>query len=111
MGLETIHEMAGRGRALGLHAAARRLRIPERTLRYQASRGRIPGAFKQGKLWKFWVFALEDAQRCGAGDSPARLPLSPNSSQGYLKSSGQRIPLSAVAGQPLETALPRRRGV
>jgi hypothetical protein len=48
-----------RGRVLCLHAAARRLRIPERTLRYQASRGRIPGAFKQGKLWKFSVAALE----------------------------------------------------
>ena len=42
-----------KGRVLCLRAAARRLRIPERTLRYQASRGRIPGAFKQGKLWKF----------------------------------------------------------
>ena len=45
-------------RVLCLHAAARRLRIPERTLRYQASRGRIPGAFKQGKLWKFRAAAL-----------------------------------------------------
>ena len=43
-----------RGRVLCLHAAAKRLRIPERTLRYQASRGRIQGAFKQGKLWKFY---------------------------------------------------------
>jgi hypothetical protein len=42
------------GRVLCLHAAAKRLRIPERTLRYQASRGRIAGAFKQGKLWKFY---------------------------------------------------------
>jgi hypothetical protein len=41
------------GRVLCLRAAARRLRMPERTLRYQASRGRIPGAFKQGKLWRF----------------------------------------------------------
>ena len=40
-------------RVLCLHAAAKRLQIPERTLRYQASRGRIEGAFKQGKLWKF----------------------------------------------------------
>ena len=48
-----------RGRVLCLHAAARRLRIPERTLRYQASRGRIPGAFKEGKLWKFPAAALE----------------------------------------------------
>jgi hypothetical protein len=48
-----------RGRVLCLHAAARRLGIPERTLRYQASRGRIPGAFKQGKLWKFSVAVLE----------------------------------------------------
>lgn len=47
------------GRVLCLHAAARRLRIPERTLRYRASRGRVPGAFKQGKLWKFRVVALE----------------------------------------------------
>jgi hypothetical protein len=41
------------GRVLCLRAAARRLRMPERTLRYQASRGRIPGAFKLGKLWRF----------------------------------------------------------
>ena len=47
------------GRLLCLHAAARRLQIPERTLRYQASRGRIQGAFKQGKLWKFSPSALE----------------------------------------------------
>jgi hypothetical protein len=40
-------------RVLCLHAAAKRLKVPERTLRYQASRGRIQGAFKQGKLWKF----------------------------------------------------------
>ena len=50
------------GRLLGLHAAARRLQIPERTLRYQASRGRIQGAFKQGKLWKFSLPALERIQ-------------------------------------------------
>jgi hypothetical protein len=48
-------------RVLDLHAAARRLRVPERTLRYRASRGRIPGAFKQGKLWKFSAGALERA--------------------------------------------------
>jgi hypothetical protein len=47
------------GRVLCLHAAAKRLHIPERTLRYQASRGRIRGAFKQGKLWKFSLSALE----------------------------------------------------
>jgi hypothetical protein len=52
-------ESRDRGRVLCLHAAARRLRIPERTLRYRASRGRIPGAFKQGKLWKFSAAALE----------------------------------------------------
>lgn len=49
-------------RALSLHAAARRLQVPERTLRYRASRGLIPGAFKQGKLWKFRVSGLELAQ-------------------------------------------------
>ena len=43
----------GMTRVLCLHAAAKRLQIPERTLRYQASRGKIQGAFKQGKLWKF----------------------------------------------------------
>ena len=43
------------GRVLCLRAAARRLGVPERTLRYQASHGRVPGAFKQGKLWKFSV--------------------------------------------------------
>ena len=47
------------GRTLCLHAAAKRLQIPERTLRYQAAKGRIRGAFKQGKLWKFPVAALE----------------------------------------------------
>lgn len=45
-------------RLLCLSAAARRLRIPERTLRYRASRGRIAGAFKQGKLWKFSASAM-----------------------------------------------------
>jgi len=48
------------GRVLDLHAAARRLRIPERTLRYRAGRGWIEGAFKQGKLWKFPLAALEN---------------------------------------------------
>ena len=52
-------QIRDRGRVLCLHAAARRLRIPERTLRYQASRGRIPGAFKQGKLWRFSAAVLE----------------------------------------------------
>ncbi|WP_041855573.1 DNA-binding protein [Candidatus Korobacter versatilis] len=46
------------GRVLCLHAAAKRLNVPERTLRFRASRGRIPGAFKQGKLWKFALNAL-----------------------------------------------------
>ncbi|HEY3926738.1 MAG TPA: hypothetical protein VGL89_00040 [Candidatus Koribacter sp.] len=50
------------GRVVCLHAAAKRLRVPERTLRYRASRGRVPGAFKQGKLWKFAVTALESAR-------------------------------------------------
>jgi hypothetical protein len=44
-----------KGRVLCLHAAAKRLQIPERTLRYRASRGYVQGAFKQGKLWKFWM--------------------------------------------------------
>jgi helix-turn-helix protein len=50
-----------KGRVLPLSAAAKRLRVPERTLRHRASRGRIPGAFKQGKLWKFPVTGLEAA--------------------------------------------------
>jgi hypothetical protein len=54
--------MSSYHRVLCLHAAAKRLQIPERTLRYQASRGRIQGAFKQGKLWKFPVTALEAVQ-------------------------------------------------
>ena len=49
----------GGGRALCLQAAAKRLRIPERTLRYRAKHGLIHGAFKQGKLWKFSLTALE----------------------------------------------------
>jgi hypothetical protein len=60
-----------RARVLCLHAAAKRLKMPERTLRYQASRGRIQGAFKEGKLWKFSVAGIEDetvarahGQRC-----------------------------------------------
>ena len=48
-------------RVLGLHAAAKRLRVPERTLRYRASRGQIEGAFKQGKLWRFRLSTLESA--------------------------------------------------
>lgn len=50
------------GRVLCLNAAAKRLQMPERTLRYQASRGRIQGAFKEGKLWKFSLTALESAK-------------------------------------------------
>lgn len=53
---------SGYSRVLCLSAAAKRLRMPERTLRYQASRGWIQGAFKQGKLWKFSLAALESAQ-------------------------------------------------
>ena len=52
-----------RGRVLSLAAAAKRLKIPERTLRHRASRGRIPGAFKRGKLWKFSLAALERERR------------------------------------------------
>jgi len=55
------------GRALSLHAAAKRLQIPERTLRYRASRGSIPGAFKQGKLWKFPLVALMAARLASPG--------------------------------------------
>jgi len=57
MNLQTTY-----GRVLCLHAAAKRLRIPERTLRYQASRGWIQGAYKQGKLWKFPLPAIEKFQ-------------------------------------------------
>jgi cytochrome c biogenesis protein CcmG/thiol:disulfide interchange protein DsbE len=56
-------QILGRNRLLCLRAAAKRLQIPERTLRYQASRGLIQGAFKQGKLWKFSLSALERAQK------------------------------------------------
>ena len=62
-------EFQGKGRVLCLHAAAKRLQIPERTLRYRASRGRVQGAFKQGKLWKFWLAALEEG-RAGSGWRP-----------------------------------------
>jgi hypothetical protein len=55
-------QSTGCGRVLCLHAAAKRLQMPERTLRYQASRGLIQGAFKKGKLWKFSLTALESAQ-------------------------------------------------
>ncbi len=51
-------QLDNRTRVLCLHAAAKRLQMPERTLRYRASRGRIEGAFKLGKLWKFPVTAL-----------------------------------------------------
>lgn len=56
------------GRVLCLHAAAKRLQIPERTLRYRASRGRIQGAYKQGKLWKFPVSALDGRLSGDGGD-------------------------------------------
>lgn len=46
------------GRVLYLRAAAKRLQIPERTLRYRASRGRIQGSFKEGKLWRFPLSSL-----------------------------------------------------
>ena len=58
--------VSGRDRVLDAHAAARRLQIPERTLRYRAGHGRIPGAFKQGKLWKFNARALEKVPKEGA---------------------------------------------
>lgn len=61
-------QIVSRGRILCLHAAAKRLQIPERTLRYRASRGRIQGAFKQGKLWKFPADALESATPNPSGD-------------------------------------------
>lgn len=54
---------SGPDRVLDLRAAARRLQVPERTLRYRAGRGRIPGAFKQGKLWKFRAGALDRAPK------------------------------------------------
>ena len=63
-------QSTSRGRLLCLCAAAKRLQMPERTLRYQASHGRIQGAFKQGKLWKFPLIALESAQ--ARADSPMR---------------------------------------
>jgi len=53
----------GDNRVLCLHAAAKRLQIPERTLRYRASRGRVQGAFKQGKLWKFLLPARDSRPR------------------------------------------------
>src|ERR1700733_10244779 len=56
-------QMIDRDRMLCLHAAAKRLQIPERTLRYQASHGRIPGALKHGKRWKFSLAAIESVQR------------------------------------------------
>ena len=56
-------QSTGCGRVLCLHAAAKRLQMPERTLRYQASRGRIQGAFKEGKLWKFSLTALETTRK------------------------------------------------
>lgn len=56
-------QSSGCGRVLCLHAAAKRLQMPERTLRYQASQGRIRGAFKEGKLWKFSLAELENAGR------------------------------------------------
>ncbi len=64
-------QMDNRTRVLCLHAAAKRLQMPERTLRYQASRGRIEGAFKQGKLWKFPVTALPCARGAWAGQDLA----------------------------------------
>ena len=60
-----MNSQPAHNRVLCLHAAAKRLQIPERTLRYQASRGWIQGAFKQGKLWKFPLPAIENARgRC-----------------------------------------------
>lgn len=62
-------QLDNRTRVLCLHAAAKRLQMPERTLRYRASRGRIEGAFKLGKLWKFPVTALTSPIR-HAPDGP-----------------------------------------
>jgi peroxiredoxin len=66
-----MDSQTGPGRALGSYAAARRLNIPERTLRYRASRGRIPGAFKQGKLWKFSLIALMTVRLASPNDALA----------------------------------------
>jgi hypothetical protein len=59
-----MEQQVPQSRVVCLHAAAKRLQVPERTLRYRASRGRVPGAFKQGKLWKFVVTALEGPRQC-----------------------------------------------
>jgi len=60
-------EYQGKCRVLRLHAAAKRLQIPERTLRYRASRGRVFGAFKEGKLWKFRLPALQEGTQQFSG--------------------------------------------
>jgi hypothetical protein len=64
-----------RGRVLSLAAAAKRLNIPERTLRHRASRGRIPGAFKRGKLWKFSLAALVGPAAGGPAGGPPHSPI------------------------------------
>jgi excisionase family DNA binding protein len=70
--------MPSQARTLCLHAAARRLQIPERTLRYRAAKGRIPAAFKEGKLWKFPLAALEALMlRNDATRSPSARGYSP----------------------------------
>jgi excisionase family DNA binding protein len=44
-------------RMVGTHVAAKKLRMPERTLRYHAARGTMP-AYRVGKLWKFSLSSL-----------------------------------------------------
>ena|SRR5579862_2691074 len=109
MNIETM----SRGRVLGLHAAAKRLRIPERTLRYQAGRGKIPGAFKQGKLWKFAAPALAALPKRGAmaaallfallAGSQAQMtrPQSRKEAAGFTlrDDSGKNIQLAALKGK------------
>lgn len=52
-------------RLVGTNIAAKRLGIPERTVRYQAARGMLP-AVRVGKLWRFplrQIAALHDLTR------------------------------------------------
>jgi len=51
-------QSADYGRVLCLHAAAKRLQMPERTLRYQASRGRFKAHLKKASCGSFHLQPL-----------------------------------------------------
>jgi excisionase family DNA binding protein len=53
------HSIIQTSRSISVRHVAKRLNIPERSVRHLAARGKLP-AYKLGKLWKFRVAEIED---------------------------------------------------